>query len=777
MPEKRNTRICAICGSKCDSTTHLYSVPKDDHRLLEWVISCGQLLHPKSLVCSKHFQQNASGNKKLKKGDVPSVCPKKEVIPLPVQRLEEPTPVANITTSLVNTTPPIDSTYYIREHEVERVYKCCACMESLPNELYSASVTMLCYDDKTVKDALQLILVPQLHQKEYFDGDAIKYDDFVCDSCFMVLRNTLKFVKKCLEIREQMKDQFQNEKMKQVVKIRKKEVAKMVPDLHYGSFLPLRYSKMPDHDAVVSFKDAVPECLISLQQNGVNLLQNCKSYENFYENKRVLLVGSRTYLNCPRCDELFVSKERKINHYAEVHNLSKAYLMEPIHYEYEPNDSNECQGCGKVFFSTRSRNVHLSKCKMFACPYCDGVFNGNKMSEHTKQAHGDANPFKCDKCKLESWNYHGLRSHICNGRMCEHCGRTYFYKSRYVEHKKKFCRMKTCRECKKKISVTLYDKHKESHNNFPCPKCGMVFKSRYAMKKHVNRHKTSLCPICGKECKILATHMLTHDENRTKNIPCNQCPKLFYRITEMQRHVKKDHCEMIICEICGEQVRKYYMKNHHMVKHTTTSNTTATSTPKEYKCETCSQSFENTRAFKLHVRRHTGFLEMRRKNSKKYDFRKNDPVFCKHCLKSFKNVVYLEKHMKTHTNSCRVRCRYCSNTYANVKCRWKHEMRHHKVTGEKQRKALPGFKKTSESNICTCEVCGELFQNVDLLNVHKEEFHNLTKLSNKVVDDLAKEMLLSFETLECDESLFFREESVLADNVEIVVSYDSDHQQ
>ncbi|CAG9824958.1 unnamed protein product [Phaedon cochleariae] len=98
MAEKRKTRKCVICGNENDSSTHLYAVPKEDCRLLEWVIACGQLLPPKSFVCSRHFP--ISKSKKLKKGDVPSVrqvtqyvsyySPEDDTIPISMSPTQDP---------------------------------------------------------------------------------------------------------------------------------------------------------------------------------------------------------------------------------------------------------------------------------------------------------------------------------------------------------------------------------------------------------------------------------------------------------------------------------------------------------------------------------------------------------------------------------------------------------------------------------------------------------------------------------------------------------------
>ena len=78
--------------------------------------------------------------------------------------------------------------------------------------------------------------------------------------------------------------------------------------------------------------------------------------------------------------------------------------------------------------------------------------------------------------------------------------------------------------------------------------------------------RSGLCPFCGKFYKNLKGHLLK--QHNKKEIPCEQCEKVFKSKANKSDHVKNVHGEDISCLLCKKKfASKKYLKKHQKVAH------------------------------------------------------------------------------------------------------------------------------------------------------------------------------------------------------------------
>ena len=179
--------------------------------------------------------------------------------------------------------------------------------------------------------------------------------------------------------------------------------------------------------------------------------------------------------------------------------------------------------------------------------------------------------------------------------------------------------MKVCETCGKKFtSLNGYRNLKKAHIRerlasgeegldasnllFHCDKCGMVLKSKWALKYHMqSEHKKGTitcsecnltfhtkklflqheniahstdkkfeCTHCGKRCgnlTFLKTHLMRHEE---ANFPCSHCPKVLRSSYTLEDHERRYHTvekpfECSLCEksFVSKRVLSQHMKGAH----------------------------------------------------------------------------------------------------------------------------------------------------------------------------------------------------------------------
>ena len=136
--------------------------------------------------------------------------------------------------------------------------------------------------------------------------------------------------------------------------------------------------------------------------------------------------------------------------------------------------------------------------------------------------------------------------------------------------------------------------------------------------------KSGLCSFYGKYFKNLKSHLM--QQHYKKEIPCEQCEKLFKSKVNKREHEKNVYGEDISCLSRKKKfASKNYFKKHQKVVHL-----------KENKliCCYCDKTFDFKHSLKNH-----------QKHSCKEKFDKT--VQCSKCEKSLTDKRSLRKHMKS----------------------------------------------------------------------------------------------------------------------------------
>ena len=88
-----------------------------------------------------------------------------------------------------------------------------------------------------------------------------------------------------------------------------------------------------------------------------------------------------------------------------------------------------------------------------------------------------------------------------------------------------------------------HTKTKHDTGDYPCPECGKVLDSLFALNKHITRvHRASACPICGAVLKNMKLHMQeAHMDDADKKYHCEDCGKGFMDKQRMEGHRMNVH--------------------------------------------------------------------------------------------------------------------------------------------------------------------------------------------------------------------------------------------
>ena len=174
--------------------------------------------------------------------------------------------------------------------------------------------------------------------------------------------------------------------------------------------------------------------------------------------------------------------------------------------------------------------------------------------------------------------------------------------------------------------------------------------------------KSNWCEECGKSFSsagYLKKHILLHNQENTKKIPCLLCSKTFLpRSIERKRHMLL-HTEgkPFDCDICGQSIKHAKNLQKHLLSHG----------KEPIKCTYCELTFTQPCHLKQHVLKHTG--------EKQYK--------CSYCVYESASKYYLQKHEMSHTGTKPHKCPSCSYAFVHPVELRNHLMTH---TGEKPHK-------------------------------------------------------------------------------------------
>ena len=342
-------------------------------------------------------------------------------------------------------------------------------------------------------------------------------------------------------------------------------------------------------------------------------LINCSKCEKCFQNKAELLkhqiihqeTNDNVKLECSYCKKVFKNKRNLKSHTAVLHEKTSKY---------------KCDQCEKLFISSRNLGKHKESHEniKYECKQCKKQLSSeNSLKRHHKFYHEKGNRFKCDKCGMTFKSVEIFEHHQRSGKhenyKCPDCEKIYFQRSSFKNHML-FAHGPNnikCLKCGKTFTTVGYlrvhikNVHAENHSNNDLDVSGKVIKTE--MKQEIlnyfgNEHVTSLeiqsekvnslsipsmdrnihlCTRCNttfEQSWDLNYHIATfkHLPRIKKKYPCEQCPKIFPKNRELERHTNAVHEDLrqdCKCDICGKWYTKLSsLENHIYIIHKTEIN-------------------------------------------------------------------------------------------------------------------------------------------------------------------------------------------------------------
>ena len=301
-----------------------------------------------------------------------------------------------------------------------------------------------------------------------------------------------------------------------------------------------------------------------------------------------------------------------------------------------------------------SQHTHITNMTAKICPFCQVVFDENKIKDHIGFEHlglrpehetiketvhheeNDANSdsknlhqyFECDECftrfkNLVSYEKHVKFIHLIsrdnlfkkpiNQRYdCKLCNEKFDWSYSLMKHMRTDHKglRKHCKECGKTFSETsgLRRHFSAEHKGFrlKCDMCDLQFKydnglTKHKRDKHSNKNKQTEehCKLCNKTFQSsLKSHIIsTHKKIRES---CQKCNQTFSQLSSLYRHIRRTHDEEVKttkyeCEQCAKLFsQKDTLKRHIKSVHIKVN----------FKCEMCEHIFTRLDNLRKHVKKH-----------------------------------------------------------------------------------------------------------------------------------------------------------------------------
>lgn len=231
------------------------------------------------------------------------------------------------------------------------------------------------------------------------------------------------------------------------------------------------------------------------------------------------------------------------------------------------------------------REVHNDK-GYLKCHMCDKKCNIRSVLLIHKDFHLNPDKYRCDICGnvYQNLQKHKEGSHATPGEAsycCEHCGKALTSEKSLKSHveRKHAVKDTICDICQKPFSKSMLEGHKRVVHemaSYMCTHCPRMFRSKFSLNRHQEEHEDKVrervkCTICGLTFKhkyILTKHI---DSVHTKEAPvsCDVCGKMFKSKHHLWSH-KSDTCNTrrYDCTICGRVFKVKVRLTEHMTTHT-----------------------------------------------------------------------------------------------------------------------------------------------------------------------------------------------------------------
>lgn len=282
----------------------------------------------------------------------------------------------------------------------------------------------------------------------------------------------------------------------------------------------------------------------------------------------------------------------------------------------------------------------------------------------------------------------------------------------------------------------MIQKHQEYYVPYICDICGSRFKSKTAMKLHINgRHNNErkcLCETCGKafntktdlrnhnkthiqitvECPVCSKKVLSHRlrnhmvRHSGRTFSCSVCAAEFYTNEKLNQHMEIHLNKSYECEICSCTYNRKTNLTEHKKRHKDpeTGN---------YICliQYCKKQFANENGLIMHCNEHTKEELLSNKPFKDPVIKKSPTAFyCCYCDKCIRHLTIYINHMKKHnkddpTKIVKLACSICDTQFGSSA-----EFTDHLVVH-------------AEAYTFACDFCKESFVSYEQKMTHVNNFH------------------------------------------------------
>ncbi|XP_067620513.1 gastrula zinc finger protein xFG20-1 [Eurosta solidaginis] len=293
----------------------------------------------------------------------------------------------------------------------------------------------------------------------------------------------------------------------------------------------------------------------------------------------------------------------------------------------------------------------------------------------------------------------------------------------------------------KELRERLKLSHRDSEEAWQCPHCIKMYHIRKPFEKHLrddhNRPDEEIkalfekeeavikdeevfkCQICGKIYlmeKRLTDHIKLHGPDGKLIHKCScYCSIYFATKAEATAHARKEHHDLLYCNVCDKYMTGHDSLKNHMRKHER-DNDSLGSSKRNLVCDKCGKKFAGRTSLNDHVRSDCGRMPIYQCNicgknlttagilKTHLLLHKDDTPFqCAECGKTFKVKAQYKTHIKTrHTDYKPFQCHLCPRAYPYRESLLTHMTVH---TGIKR---------------FLCNACGKRFTCVSNLQAHRK---------------------------------------------------------
>ena len=300
--------------------------------------------------------------------------------------------------------------------------------------------------------------------------------------------------------------------------------------------------------------------------------------------------------------------------------------------------------------------------------------------------------FVCSKCKADFETKPDFREHFRANHLP-------ILASKEPEKKKIDLPTVQCDECKQTFEGKQHLKNhtKEKHPQFKCDRCSMAFGLKSELKVHKKSEHPDYTCDCDEKFATLALFQ-KHRKDKHTDFKCDECEEAFKNKHILADHVKEKHPKNK-CEECDS----LFSIRNDLYKHIRESHPAI-------KCEECESSFSTRTLLQKHKKdEHPGHEcnichdMLPTKISLKKHTKDLHYMSCFKCISKFKSEEDLERHMKSRHE---VSCNKCEKRFDNKVDFLAHKEEYHTYS-------------------CTVETCKQIFDDVQRLDKHVVDSHNL----------------------------------------------------